>query len=179
MTKLERIKMNRSGGVNEVLKRFLKSVRERMAARLVLGRWMTAYRAHIPAAKYLQQKLEEDPMHLYFLDSQAFLLEKILLYAKKLFFNRKAFDILDYFDQLVVKVKKSYYIYRKREREEVDAFLMDMVRNSMGLILGEKGSDRRSLLYNRQGHKWIQIKRVRRVNKKFDRERMRSADEKI
>ena len=78
MTKLERIKMNRSGGVNEVLKRFLKSVRERMAARLVLGRWMTAYRAHIPASKYLQQKLEEDPMHLYFLDSQAFLLEKIL-----------------------------------------------------------------------------------------------------
>jgi hypothetical protein len=118
-------------------------------------------------------------MRLYFLESQAHFLEKLFLYAKKLFFNRKAFDILDNFDQLVVRAKKSYYIYRKRERDEADTVLMDMVRNSMGLILAEKGMDRRSFLYNRQGHKWIQIKRVKRVHTDFDRERMRKADEKI
>jgi len=35
-----------------------------------------------------------------------------------------------------------------------------MVKNSMGLVLGEKGVDRRSVHYNKRGHKKIQIKQV-------------------
>jgi hypothetical protein len=37
-----------------------------------------------------------------------------------------------------------------------------MIRNSKGLVIGEKGVDKRSLIYNRQGHKRIQIKRVKK-----------------
>jgi hypothetical protein len=42
----------------------------------------------------------------------------------------------------------------------------------MGLVLGEKDLDRRSILYNKKGHKDIQIKRARRKKTQFDYEKM-------
>jgi putative ribosome biogenesis GTPase RsgA len=136
MNKLERIECNRSPGVSEALKRFLKSIRERMVARLVLARSLAFYRSHIPVFKNLQSSLESQPLKLYFLESQSYFIEKLFLYSKKLFFNRKDFDILDNFDRLVVKSKRTYYIYRRRQKEPAESVLMDMVRNSMGLIVG-------------------------------------------
>lgn len=50
-----------------------------------------------------------------------------------------------------------------------------MIRNSMGLILGEKGVDKRSVMYNRQGHKKIQIKRVKRMGDKYEKERTKNS----
>lgn len=97
----------------------------------------------------------------------------MFLYAKKLFFNKKAFDILDNFEKLVVKAKKTYYIYRSQEKER-DSILMDLVANSMGLVLGEKGLDRRSYLYNRQGHKRIQIKKIKKMSEKYDKEKAKT-----
>lgn len=52
---------------------------------------------------------------------------------------------------------------------------MDLVVNSMGLVLGEKGLDRRSYLYNRQGHKKIQIKKIKKMGEKYDKERAKAA----
>lgn len=54
-----------------------------------------------------------------------------------------------------------------------------MVRNSMGLVLGEKGVDKRSIHYNRLGHKRIQIKKVKKMNEKYDKERTKIACEKV
>jgi len=42
----------------------------------------------------------------------------------------------------------------------------------MNLVIGEKGLDRRNVLYNRRGHKEIQIKRVKGPSVKVDREKM-------
>jgi hypothetical protein len=86
---------------------------------------------------------------------------------------------LDNFDQLVLRGKKTYYIYRKRPGELPDSLLLEMVRNSMALVVGERGVDKRSALYNRQGHKWIQIKRVKRTPLQFDRQRVATASEKL
>lgn len=49
----------------------------------------------------------------------------------------------------------------------------------MGLIISEKGLDRKNILYNRKGHKSIQIKRVRKLKIKFNREKMLRTDGKI
>ena len=46
---------------------------------------------------------------------------------------------------------------------------MEMISNTMRLILAEKDLDRRHLLYNRQGHKRNQIKNVNLPRKPFDR----------
>lgn len=51
---------------------------------------------------------------------------------------------------------------------------MDLVVNSMGLVLGEKGLDRRSYLYNRQGHKKIQIKKIKKMSEKYDKEKAKT-----
>jgi RNase P/RNase MRP subunit POP5 len=65
----------------------------------------------------------------------------------------------------VVRSKKTYYIYRSKAQDKVGATtLMEMVKNSMSLVLGEKGVDKRNVLYNRQGHKRIQIKKVNKQN---------------
>lgn len=150
-----------------------------MVARLVLARSLAAYRSHIPVFKALMHALEEHPMRLYFLESQAYFLEKLFLYAKKQFFNAKEFDILDHFDELVVKSKRSYYIYRKKDGPPGETTLLEMVRNSMGLVVGERGVDKRSVLYNRQGHKRIQIKRVKRPMEKYDQQRVKTAWDKV
>jgi hypothetical protein len=87
--------------------------------------------------------------------------------------------VLDRFDELVARSKKSHYIYRRRERGQAGTALMDMVRNAMGLVVGERGVDKRSVLYNRQGHKWIQIKRLNRTAPGYDRQRARTASDKL
>jgi len=53
--------------------------------------------------------------------------------------------------------------------------LHSMIKMSMGLILGLKNVDRRAVLYNKRGHKDIQIKRVRRKTIKFDEDKMKLA----
>ena len=50
-----------------------------------------------------------------------------------------------------------------------------MIANSIGLVVGEQGIDRRNLVYNRRGHKQIQIKRVSKTKPKFDQARFQLA----
>ena len=64
----------------------------------------------------MEDKFSRD-MVLYFRYSELFLLEKIFLYAKKLFFSQKEYDLCDNFDQLVHKGKKTYYIHRSNRNQ--------------------------------------------------------------
>ena len=41
---------------------------------------------------------------------------------------------------------------------EQNSFLVDSIRRTVGMVVREKGLDRRYLLYNRKGHKQIAIK---------------------
>ena len=86
--------------------------------------------------------------------------------------------MLDNFEKIVYKSSKSYYILRSKNRE-CRPFLFDMVVNSMKMVLIEKNVDRRSVLYNRKGHKGIQIKRVIKAKSKKDTQKLKKLDEKI
>ena len=50
---------------------------------------------------------------------------------------------------------------------------------SMGLVISDKGVDRRNILYNKKGHRSIQIKRVRKPAMPFDRNRTEVVDNRI
>ena len=56
---------------------------------------------------------------------------------------------------------------------------MDMIKMSMGLVIAEKGVDRRHLLYNRKGHKSIQIKQINKKKIKLDYEEMKLVDARL
>lgn len=57
--------------------------------------------------------------------------------------------------------------------------LGQMIRVGMGLVLSQQGIDRRHLLYNKKGHKQIQIKRVASTSHKVDWDRVNLASDKI
>ena len=56
----------------------------------------------------------EESMTLYFKESQLHLLNKVFLYAKKLFFSKKEYDLCDNFDKMVYQGAKTYYIFKSR-----------------------------------------------------------------
>ena len=49
--------------------------------------------------------------NIYFKYNNIHLLEKCFLYAKRLLFNEKNYDLCDNFDSLIKSSGKSYYIY--------------------------------------------------------------------
>ena len=57
--------------------------------------------------------------------------------------------------------------------------LTEMPKMSMGLIIGEKGQDRRHILYNKKGHRGIQIKRVRKPSIPYNKNRTEVVDSRI
>ena len=57
--------------------------------------------------------------------------------------------------------------------------LHSMIKMSMGMVLSEKGVDRKHLLYNRKGHRSIQIRRVRKQRVKFDESKKERVDGKL
>ena len=148
-----------------------------MHARKVLQNALRNYRLQIPVIHQLEEDFSSE-MILYFKESQFYLLEKIFLFAKKTFFNRKEYDLCDNFDNLVKKGKKSFYIIREKKGYS-ETMLMQMLKMSMGLIVCEKGLDRRSVLYNKKGHKKIQIKRVRKIKINYNEEKASLAKDKI
>lgn len=101
------------------------------------------------------------------------------MYVRKLLFSRKDYDLCDNFPKLVVQTKKNYYILRKAPVAQQRSMLSDMIRLGMGLVLVEEGLDRRHLLYNRKGHKKIQIKRVTEPKLKVDWERVQNASSRV
>lgn len=80
--------------------------------------------------------IKADERILYFRQSQDDIVNKLLLYARKLFFNQKDYDICDNFNKLVVR-KKSYYIFRFNYaiRNKKESLLQGMIRTSMGLVM--------------------------------------------
>ena len=54
--------------------------------------------------------------------------------------------------------------------------LLDMLKMSMRLVVSQKSIDRRNLLYNKKGHRQIQIKRVGKYTVKLDEEDMKLVD---
>ena len=53
---------------------------------------------------------------------------------------------------------------------------MDMIKFSMGLVLREKNIDRQHVLYNRRGHKSVQIKRVKKEKLVLDKNKIQIID---
>jgi hypothetical protein len=113
LNRIERARVTRSQGVGEVVTRFVDSVRARLRARVVLSRALKSYRLQIPVFQRLEEVFGEQ-RSLYFLSSQLARLEKVLLYARKLLFNQKDYDLCDNFDRLVCRGQSSYFVFRQR-----------------------------------------------------------------
>ena len=93
-------------------------------------------------------------------------------------FSRKEYDLLDNFEKIVYRSSTSYHILRSKSKN-YDSFLLNMVANSMRFVLIRKDVDKRSVLYNRKGHKGIQIKRVVSSKLKIDRQKLKALDSKV
>jgi len=102
------------------------------------------------------------PLRLYCKQSQLFYLQKILLFSKKIYFNNKNYDICDNYDQLAYNTGRSFFILRAKQQIR-DCFLGQMIADVVNMVIAEDRPDRKSILYNRKGHKAIQIKRVSRA----------------
>lgn len=76
---------------------------------------------------------------------------------------------------MIVKEKRSFYIFR-RKKGDAEAMIMDMIKFSMGLVLREKNIDRQHVLYNRRGHKSVQIKRVKKEKLVLDKNKIQIID---
>lgn len=60
-----------------------------MKARKVLQRAFKDYRLQLPVFARLEEMLDSQPLVLYFKQSEMDLVDKLFLYARKLFFSRK------------------------------------------------------------------------------------------
>lgn len=54
-----------------------------------------------------------------------------------------------------------------------------MVRMAMNAVVIEGGKDKKHILYNKKGHRWIQIKMIKQGKMGLNWERVKKAEEKI
>jgi hypothetical protein len=100
-----------------------------------------------------------NPAKLYFRQSELHILSKVCLYAKKVFFTKKAYDLCDEFSSAFKETNKRYYIYRRNsELDGEPSWVLNSIHESRGYVLAEEGVNRRGVLYNNHGHKVIKLK---------------------
>ena len=87
------------------------------------------------------------------------LLSKVCLFAKRLFFQEKDYDLCDDFNSLFRESSKKFTILRKNQyKNDENSWILNTIHETKGYVLREQGIDRRHFLYSRTGHKMIKIK---------------------
>lgn len=96
---------------------------------------------------------------MYFKESEADVLEKVCLFAKKLFFKQKDYDLCDEFGHLFCETSRKFYIFREQKGKiEGKVWLRDSIRGTGGLVLTQVGVNRFHVLYTKKGHKQMGVK---------------------
>lgn len=86
------------------------------------------------------------------------------LYAKKLFFKEKDYDLCDDFNNLFKESGRKFFIYRKNDYYQNEAsWLLNSIHETKGYVLSQVGVDRKHLLYTKKGHRQIGIKSTKKM----------------